>query len=205
MFLGAMLGGLIGSAVPHVLAARASTAVAGGYALAGMAAMIAATTHAPLMAAALGFELSGDYSIVIPLLAATSLAALLSRQLRIDSVYTEELRLRGIPWRGSLTERLALAVSARDILTMDPPCLEPDTPISEALALLAEPNTRVVYVRGDPLRALDLHDAKRLWGMAAKPKPIPQAARRARMNSALGSGCGAATLTGPSTSEWSAR
>ncbi|TMA11103.1 MAG: CBS domain-containing protein [Deltaproteobacteria bacterium] len=165
MFLGAMLGGLIGSAVPHVLAARASTAVAGGYALAGMAAMIAATTHAPLMAAALGFELSGDYSIVIPLLAATSLAALLSRQLRIDSVYTEELRLRGIPWRGSLTERLALAVSARDILTMDPPCLEPDTPISEALALLAEPNTRVVYVRGDPLRALDLHDAKRLWGM----------------------------------------
>ena len=155
MFLGAMLGGLIGSAVPHVLAARASTAVAGGYALAGMAAMIAATTHAPLMAAALGFELSGDYSIVIPLLAATSLAALLSRQLRIDSVYTEELRLRGIPWRGSLTERLALAVSARDILTMDPPCLEPGNEIFGVRE----------YVRGDPLRALDLHDAKRLWGM----------------------------------------
>ena len=163
MFLGAALGGLVGGVVPQVFAAHGSSAQAGGYALAGMAAMVAATTHAPFMAATLAFELSGDYSLVIPLLAGTSLAALLSRRLRADSVYTEELRRRGIPWRGSLTERLAHAVIARDILVMDPPSVPADAPLSAALEQLALPNVRVVYVPGSPLRAIDLNDAKRLW------------------------------------------
>jgi CIC family chloride channel protein len=166
MFLGAALGGLVGTVVPH-LAARASHEP-GGYALAGMAAMIAATTHAPLMAATLAFELSGDYSLVIPLLAGTSLAALVSTRLVPDSVYTEELRRRGIPWQGSLTERLAQAVSARDILTMDPPAVDPSVPLQDALHLLAAPNVRVVYVRGDPLRAIDLNDLKDIWSAPDK-------------------------------------
>ena len=169
MFLGAALGGLVGAAVPHVFAHRASAALAGGYALAGMAAMIAATTHAPLMAAVLGFELSGDYSIVIPLVVATSIAAILSRRLRPDSVYTEELRTRGIPWRGSLTERLAHAVTARDILTMDPPQVGADAPPQAALDLLAQPNVRVVYTREPQPRAIDLHEAKRFWSAGERP------------------------------------
>jgi CIC family chloride channel protein len=176
MFLGAALGGLVGTAVPHLFAARASAAEAGGYALAGMAALVAATTHAPLMAATLAFELSGDYSLVIPLLCATALAALLSRQLRPDSVYTEELRRRGIPWRGSLTERLAHAVAARDILTMDPPQIAADAPLADALARLSEPEVRVVYVPGEPLRALDLSDLKRLW---SSPDPLLRIGDRA--------------------------
>jgi CIC family chloride channel protein len=182
MFLGATLGGLVGWAVPHVFAARGSAAEAGGYALAGMAALVAATTHAPFMAATLAFELSGDYSLVIPLLAGTSIAALVSSRMRADSVYTEELRRRGIPWRGSLTERLAHAVSARDILVMDPPSVGADQPLSLALEHLAAPNARVVYVPGAPLRAIDLNDAKRLWqspgrdrlraGDVAHPVPV---------------------------------
>ncbi|HZX94685.1 MAG TPA: chloride channel protein [Myxococcales bacterium] len=176
MFLGAALGGLVGGAVPHVLAARASAAEAGGYALAGMAAVIAATTHAPFMAATLAFELSGDYSLVIPLLACTSIAAVISRRIRPDSVYTEELRRRGIPWRGSLTERLARAVVARDILTMDPPSVAAQAPVSEALERLAQPNVRVVYVPGAPLRAIDLNDAKRLWQDGGAERPAGEVA-----------------------------
>ena len=164
MFLGAALGGLVGWAVPHVLVARGSAAEVGGYALAGMAALIAATTHAPLMAATLAFELSGDYALVVPLLAGTTLAAMVSQWLRPDSIYTEELRRRGIPWRGSLTERLAHSVIARDILTMDPPTVDASAPVSAALEELSAPNVRVVYVPGPPLlRAIDLNDAKRLW------------------------------------------
>ena len=186
MFLGAALGGLLGGAVPHVLVARGSAAEAGGYALAGMAALIAATTHAPFMAATLAFELSGDYSLVIPLLVCTSLGALVSRQIRPDSVYTEELRLRGIPWRGSLTERLAHAVIARDLLTMDPPSVPADAPVAAALEQLASPNVRVVYVPGSPLRAIDLNDAKKLWASPLRDgahagdvaHPVPMVAPR---------------------------
>ena len=144
--------------------------------------MVAATTHAPLMAATLAFELSGDYSLVIPLLAATAISALLSRRLREDSVYTEELRRRGIPWRGSLTQRLAHAVAARDILTMDPPQVDASASLEEALAKLSEPDVRVVYVPGTPLRALDLNDLKRLW-----PKErLPNATARRQRPRSLG-------------------
>jgi CIC family chloride channel protein len=71
---------------------------AGGYALVGMAAATAAATHAPLMAAILAFELSGDYAVVLPLVLATALAAAVARTLHPDSIYTAELRARGVEW-----------------------------------------------------------------------------------------------------------
>jgi CIC family chloride channel protein len=64
-----------------------------------MAAATAATTHAPMMAAVMVFELSGDYAIALPLVLATALATFVSRQLRVDSIYTAELRQRGVAWR----------------------------------------------------------------------------------------------------------
>ena len=45
----------------------------------GFAAAVAASTHAPLMAAVLAFEVSGDYAVVLPLAVATAVAAAVSR------------------------------------------------------------------------------------------------------------------------------
>jgi CIC family chloride channel protein len=82
---------------------RISPHSAGGaveaYALVGMAAMIAATVHAPVMATVLVFELSGDYAIALPLLTATAIATLVSRRVHRESIYTEELRRRGRKWQ----------------------------------------------------------------------------------------------------------
>ncbi len=59
----------------------------GGYVLCGMAGAIAATTRAPIMASVLGFELSGDYAIVLPLFIATATATAVSRPLHRRSIY----------------------------------------------------------------------------------------------------------------------
>lgn len=77
----------------------------GGYALVGMAAAIAAATHAPLMAAVLAFELSGDYAVVLPLVLATAIATALSRTLGPDSIYMAELRARGVSWQLTMAGR----------------------------------------------------------------------------------------------------
>lgn len=84
LFLGGALGGVLGALVPLIAHAPNTT---GGYVLVGMATMIAATTHAPVMASVLAFELSGDYAVVLPLFVATTLATLLSRALRPASIY----------------------------------------------------------------------------------------------------------------------
>lgn len=77
----------------------------GAYALVGLAAALAATTHAPLTATVLACELSGDWALVLPLLLASSIAAGLARKLYIDSVYTAELTRRGLRWRLTLDGR----------------------------------------------------------------------------------------------------
>jgi CIC family chloride channel protein len=167
LFLGAALGGLVGQAA-HALPDVFGPVVPEGYALVGMAALTAATTHAPLMACALAFELSGDYAIVLPLMLATAVATTVARQLRPSSVYTDELRRRGVAWEGSVTERLARAVRARDILELDPPTVPAGAPIGRALSLLREGRARRVYVLdGAAIRAIDLNVARDLWAEAA--------------------------------------
>ncbi len=91
LFLGAALGSMVGEGARALPGIFGTHVAPGGYSLVGMAALAAATTHAPVMASVLVFELSGDYAIVLPLLLATAVSTLVARRLRRDSVYTEEI------------------------------------------------------------------------------------------------------------------
>jgi CIC family chloride channel protein len=102
-----LLGGCVGSVYAAGLHALFGDALgpSGSYALVGLACALAATTHAPLTAAVLACELTGDWGLVLPLLVACGLAAALARRLYIDSVYTAELSRRGLRWRLTLDGR----------------------------------------------------------------------------------------------------
>ena len=102
LLLGGCTGYLLGAGLG---AAGFDVGPPGGYALVGMAAAIAAATHAPLMAAVLAFELSGDYAVVLPLVLATAIATALSRMLGQDSIYMAELRARGVTWELTMEGR----------------------------------------------------------------------------------------------------
>jgi CIC family chloride channel protein len=165
LFVGAATGGLVGAAVA---ALGPSHGPPGGYVLVGMAAAIGAATHAPIMATVLGFELAGDYGVVLPLFVATVLATLVARRLQPDSIYTAELRRRGIPWERNLEQRIASVVRARDILEMDPYTIDAGAPLGAALDILARSRARVVFVTGGPLvGAIDLHRAATAWNDGA--------------------------------------
>ena len=104
-----LVGGCLGFLYAMGLSALGITIGSpGGYALIGMAAATAATTHAPLMAAVMVFELSGDYAVVLPLVLVTALSTLVSRALRRDSIYGAELRRRGIRWEITMEGRRLL-------------------------------------------------------------------------------------------------
>jgi len=104
LVLGATLGAIV-AGVAGWVAPSAGLGAAGGYALVGMAAVVAATTHAPLMAAVLVFELSGDYAIALPLLVATSAATAVARWCEPTSIYMQELSPRGLAWEITLEGR----------------------------------------------------------------------------------------------------
>ena len=94
LFMGAMLGSAFGLAVHSLL--PGATASAGAYGLVGMAAVFAAAGRAPITAVIIVFELTGDYSIILPLMLAVVVATGISRRLSRDSIYTLKLRRRGI-------------------------------------------------------------------------------------------------------------
>lgn len=102
-----LIGGCLGTLYAAGLHVAFGDAVAptGAYALVGLAAALSATTHAPMTAAVLACELSGEIGMVLPLLVACALAAALARRLYIDSVYTAELTRRGLRWRLTLDGR----------------------------------------------------------------------------------------------------
>src|SRR5262245_13264647 len=65
LFLGAVLGSAYGTWCHHAF--PLATAPPGAYALAGMGAMLAGTTQAPLTAILMIFELTGAYPVILPL------------------------------------------------------------------------------------------------------------------------------------------
>ena len=102
-----LIGGCAGALYAFGLHAAFGDAISSpsSYALVGLAAAMAATTHAPLTGAVLACELSDDYALLLPLLIAAALAAAWARRLYVDSVYTAELSRRGLRWRLTLDGR----------------------------------------------------------------------------------------------------
>ena len=94
LFLGAGLGTALAMGLHS--AGFATGLPAHTFALVGMGSVLAATTHSPLLAMVMLFEISLNYSMMPPLMLACALATLVARQLHPDSVYTAPLKARGL-------------------------------------------------------------------------------------------------------------
>ncbi len=94
LFIGAVTGGTFGY-FAHLLF-PGITATAGAYALVGMAALVAGTTHAPITALLIIFEMTSDYRIILPLMVAVVFSTLVARKIFEPSIYTIKLIRKGI-------------------------------------------------------------------------------------------------------------
>jgi CIC family chloride channel protein len=93
LFYGAALGGLAGELLAL---AFPGSPPSGAFALVGMAAVLAGTTHAAVSSVLIIFEMTGDYGVILPLMLTAAVAAATSRAIEPDSLYTAPLRRRGV-------------------------------------------------------------------------------------------------------------
>ncbi len=98
LFIGAMAGGAFGAVMNQVFPTVAISP--GAYAVVGMGAVVAATTHGPLQAILIIFEMTGDYKIILPLMITCIISSLIATRLCEESIYTFKLIRRGINIRG---------------------------------------------------------------------------------------------------------
>ncbi|HEX4248144.1 MAG TPA: chloride channel protein, partial [Pseudonocardia sp.] len=142
------LGAMVGVAYADVLAAVApgQVGVLGAYGLIGMGAVFAGATRAPITGVIIIFELTGEYTLILPLMTAIVLATLVSRALSRDTIYTLKLHRRGIDLDGT-EERHALAGhTVAEAMETPPEPLRASDPIALAAARLATSSHGVLPV-----------------------------------------------------------
>jgi chloride channel protein, CIC family len=94
LFIGAMAGTAFGMVVHALFPALPVSP--GAYGLVGMAAVFAGASHAPITALVIVFELTGQYSIILPLMAAVALSTGISHLVSRETIYTLKLLRRGV-------------------------------------------------------------------------------------------------------------
>jgi len=130
LFLGAAVGSLFGGLL-H-LANIGVTLPTGAFALVGMGSLLAATTHSPLLAMIMIFELSLNYSLMPPLMLACAISTLVARSFYSESIYTEPLRRKGLELhRETLHLGAATEQTVGDLMRAPVPPVREITPFRE--------------------------------------------------------------------------
>ena len=86
LFIGAMLGGTMGSVAHRLLPTH--TATAGAYALVGMGTAFAGIVRAPMTSVVMIFETTRDYTVIVPLMISNLVSFFISSRLQREPIYT---------------------------------------------------------------------------------------------------------------------
>lgn len=163
LFLGAMTGSLVGG-----LAHTWFPAVTGGpgaYALVGMGAVVAGATQAPISAILIIFEMTSDYKLILPLMAACIIATVVTTRGHRASIYTEKLKRRGIEIFRGHELNILKGIRTREVMTQDLVAVDAGSRLERLLSLLSEEPRSTIYVTGPDgalmgvIRQPDLYNA----------------------------------------------
>ncbi|MEK6234667.1 MAG: chloride channel protein, partial [Planctomycetales bacterium] len=135
LFLGATLGGSFGLAVN--LFVPGLSMHPGVYAIVGMGAVVAGTTHAPLSAILIVYEMTNEYQIILPIMIAAGLASVVAAFIDPESIYDKKLSRRGeIAARGHHLSRLE-HIQVRDLMIEEFPLVSEDADLREIIETAA--------------------------------------------------------------------
>jgi CIC family chloride channel protein len=131
LFLGAMLGGIVGTAAHHL--APAHVAAPGVYALVGMGTAFAGIVRAPMTSVVMIFETTRDYAIIVPLMISNLVSLFISSRLQREPIYEVLARQDGIHLPGP--ESRSVEGQRRVISAMRPATevLSDDLTVEEAM------------------------------------------------------------------------
>jgi CIC family chloride channel protein len=171
LFCGATAGAAFGEIV-HAIVPGSGGSV-GAYALIGMGAVFAGAARAPITADVILFELTGEYTIILPLMLAIVLATGISHLVSHDTVYTRKLLRRGI----DIDEPADAALRRQPVsrfMTTPPQPIDADTDLRHAARRFIDADTAhlpVIDADHSYLGTLAAHDVMNALA-AGDPAPV---------------------------------
>ncbi len=162
LFIGAMTGGAFGYLVhllfPHL------TANSGAYALVGMGALVGATTHGPITAILIIFELTGNYLIILPLMVSCIISTFIATSLKDGSIYTLKLKRKGLTLKRGWEQTILETFKVKDIMSRDFQTISENATIDEVIEGLSKSSHSYLLVtnaKGELVGILSFHDVRK--------------------------------------------
>ncbi len=143
LFVGAMLGAAVGGA-QHVLLPHL-TGTTGTYALVGLGVLFAGFLRAPMTSVFMVLEVSGNYSIIVPVIVANTFAYVISRALQPTAIFDLLTRQDGLELPSMEEQR------EEGILHVEDAMQRPEEPVLDAEETLNEALTRTDSSEGEDL------------------------------------------------------
>src|SRR5580692_8241007 len=149
LFIGAMLGAAVGGA-EHVLFPHLSGSP-GTYALVGMGVLFAGFLRAPMTSVFMVLEVSGNYSIILPVLIANTFAYLISRTLQPIAIFDVLTRQDGLDLPSMEEQREEGILRVEDAMRPAPDVVDAEETFDRARQRFAAiPPPEELVVRLDP-------------------------------------------------------
>jgi chloride channel protein, CIC family len=167
LFLGAMLGGSVGTVAHHFFPVY--TAAPGAYALVGMGAVFAGIVRAPMTSVLMIFEMTQDYAVIVPLMIANMVSLFIASRLQHQPIYEALAEQDGIHLPTAETRQ---RFGQRQIVTVmqasksDPLPVETTLPEAAEKARLAQFGTLLVT---DPRGVVGIVTFSKLQEALASP------------------------------------
>ena len=135
LFIGAMLGTAYGSGVHFffpTLSASAET-----YSVVGMGAVAGAVMQAPLTNILMLFELTNDYTLILPIMATCIAASYTYQKFSKQSIYVQNLLNKGINIRHGREASIMNSIKVRDVMSTDITTIAQETPFRKILETIS--------------------------------------------------------------------
>ncbi|MGB9489310.1 MAG: chloride channel protein [Terriglobales bacterium] len=131
LFIGAMLGGSVGTVAHHFFPAY--TATPGAYALVGMGAAFAGIVRAPMTSVLMIFEMTQDYAVIVPLMIANLVSLFIASRLQHEPIYEALAVQDGIHLPSADSRRRYGQRQVRKVMQTASQLLPAETTVREAL------------------------------------------------------------------------
>ena len=135
LFIGAVVGGAFGGIVHYLLPEY--TATPGAYATIGIGAFLAASTHAPMTAIFLLFEMTGNYMIIVPVMLTSILGTVTASKFYHDSIDTVDFTREGIDIHEGREVAILKSIRVGKALTEEVDFISETANINQLLELFA--------------------------------------------------------------------
>jgi CIC family chloride channel protein len=136
LFLGAMAGAFFGTVV-HSLFPEV-TASPGAYCIVGMGAVVSATTHGPMAAMLILFEMTGDYKIILPLMLSCIIGTIAAGRFYRDSIYTLKLIRRGVDIREGKEVSVLRSLYVKDVMNPNVETIPEGMPLASMKEIISK-------------------------------------------------------------------